>query len=155
MMEVQSRVHLRHADRFDAAALARLRVAAVCEMGLLDPADAEPFERRATAEFWALLSDDHAAAWLLSVDGVIAGCACVVFWNRLPYPGTSLHAELAGVYVAPEHRRRGYAAELIAEAIATARAHGVRRIVLQPTEHTRELYRRFGFGDSGQMRLPP
>jgi GNAT superfamily N-acetyltransferase len=155
MVELRNRIHVRQADRFDAAALARLRVAALGEMGLLAPAEAPEFLARARAELWSMLGAERVAAWLLCIDDVVCGCACVVFWERLPYPGTSLHAELAGVYVAPEHRRRGYAAELIAEALATARAHGVRRVVLQPTDHTRALYARFGFGPSGQLRLPP
>ena len=76
----------------------------------------------------------------------------MLFWERLPYPGTSLHAELAGVYVAPAHRRQGIARELVAEVISAARARGVRRIVLNPTALTREFYRSFGFDESGQMR---
>jgi GNAT superfamily N-acetyltransferase len=155
MVEPYARVHLRQADRFDVPSLAKLRVEALVEMGLLAPADGATFTPRALAELWRLYATDSAASWLLSADGEAVGCASVVFWQRLPYPGTSLHAELAGVYVAPEYRRRGYASELISEALAGARARGVRRIVLQPTEHTRALYRSFGFDDSGQLRLSP
>ena len=65
----------------------------------------------------------------------------------------SLHAELAGVYVAGPYRRQGIARELVSEALAAARARGVRKIVLHPTDRTRELYRSFGFSESGQMRM--
>jgi GNAT superfamily N-acetyltransferase len=89
---------------------------------------------------------------MLLANGRAAGCACVVFFERLPYPQTSLHAELAGVYVATPYRRRGIARELVTEALAAARARGVRKIVLHPTDQTREFYRSFGFSESGQMR---
>lgn len=152
MVDSVLRIHVRQADRFDAAPLAALRCASLIEMGLLPAAQAEAFRRRALPEFWRGLCEERIAAWLLSVDDRIVGCACLVFWERLPYPETSLHAELAGVYVAPEFRRLGYARELIGEALTTARACGVRKTVLQPTEGTRELYRTFGFAESGQMR---
>jgi ribosomal protein S18 acetylase RimI-like enzyme len=144
---------LRAADALDAPALAELRAAALLELGMLEPFAAGAFAERARREYWTLLREDRLAAWVLQADGRLAGCACVLFWNRLPYPQTSLHAELAGVYVAPSLRRCGIARELIAEALATARSRGVRRVVLQPSAHARELYRSFGFTDSGQLRL--
>jgi GNAT superfamily N-acetyltransferase len=143
---------LRQADAFDAAALAELRVAGLIELGLLDPLAADTFLPRARREYWTLLREEKLAAWLLVAGGRVAGCACVLFWERLPYPGTSLHAEVAAVYVAPGQRRQGIARELVAEVIAAARARGVRRIVLNPTAATRALYRSFGFEDSGQLR---
>jgi ribosomal protein S18 acetylase RimI-like enzyme len=86
-------------------------------------------------------------------NGRVAGCACVLYWDRLPYPPTSLHAELCGVYVAPEFRHRGIARELCTEALASAKARGVRKIVLNPTQELRGFYRSFGFDESGQMRI--
>ncbi len=147
-------VFLREADAADAADLAELRSASLLEMALLRPADAPAFRQRARHKFSSMLRDERLAAWLLVVNGELVGCASVVFWERLPYAETSLHAEVAGVYVAPEFRRRGFAALLVAEALATARGRGVRRIVLQPSRGSRTLYERFGFSDSGQMRLP-
>jgi GNAT superfamily N-acetyltransferase len=149
----RSALALRCADPFDAAALAELRVASVIEMGLLRPDDAPAFARRCRRELWDALRDDRLAAWLLAVDGRVEGCACVLFWNRLPYPGTSLHAEVSGVYVAPAYRRRGIARELVRETIAAARARGARRIVLNSTDEMRAFYRDLGFADSGQLRL--
>jgi GNAT superfamily N-acetyltransferase len=152
VQQMSAALTLRQADAFDAAALAEVRVAGLIELGLLDPLAADLFLPRARREYWTLLREERLAAWLLVADGRVAGCACVLFWDRLPYPGTSLHAELGGVYVAPAHRRQGIARELVAEAIAAARARGVRRIVLNPTNLTREFFRTFGFDESGQMR---
>lgn len=152
-IEVASHVYLRQADAYDAAALAELRVAALTEMGVLRPCDAEDFVQRARRELWTMLRAERATAWLLCIDGRTCGCACVVFWERLPYPGNSLHAELAGVYVAAELRGKGYATELCAEALAAARARGVRTVVVHPAQPDTTLYRRFGFTSGGQLRL--
>jgi GNAT superfamily N-acetyltransferase len=152
-MRMSPALTLRQADAFDAAALADLRVAGLIELGLLDSLAAAAFAPRARHEYWTLLREDKLAAWMLTADGRAAGCACVLFWNRLPYPETSLHAELAGVYVAPAFRRAGIARELVTEAIATAAARGVRRIVLNPTDQTRTFYRALGFDASGQLRM--
>jgi len=145
---------LREARSHDAEALAELRIASLIEMGMLEPSERHGFRRRARDEFRALLDARRIVAWLLIAGDDVLGCACAVFWERLPYPGTSLHAEVAGVYVAPQRRGRGHASALLARVLESARARGVRRIVLQPSERSRPLYRRLGFGDSGAMRLP-
>lgn len=153
VLQMPAPLALRQADAFDASALAELRVAGLIELGMLDPSAAHAFLPRARAEFWKLLREERVAAWMLLAGGRVAGCACVVFFDRLPYPRTSLHAELSGVYVAAPYRRQGIARELVTEALAAARARGVRRIVLHPTDRTRELYRSLGFSESGQMRM--
>jgi GNAT superfamily N-acetyltransferase len=145
---------LRYAAAADVPALAALRSAGLIELGLLGNAEAPSFRVRARRELAALLRDDRLVAWVLVAGERIAGCACVVFWDRLPYPGSSRHAEIAGVYVAPEFRRRGIARELVGEALASARAHGVRRVFIAPTAQTRPLYRSFGFDESGWLRSP-
>ena len=139
----------------DAPALARLRRQSFIEIGLLAPANSASFERAAVAEFAALFALDRLESRLLACDGTIAGCASALFWKRLPYPGTSLHAELAGVYVAPPYRRHGFAGELCAAVLAAARARGVRRIVVHPSAAGLSLYAKLGFKDSGQLRLAP
>ncbi len=154
MTQASDALCLRYASNEDAAAIAAVRTAALIEMGLLGNAEAASFRGRARREIAAMLRDDRLIAWVLVVAGRIAGCACVVFWDRLPYPSSSRHAEIAGVYVAPEFRRRGIARELVGEAIASARAHGVRRVFIAPTAHTSTFYRSFGFDGSGWLRSP-
>jgi len=144
---------VRDATRSDAAALAGLRRASLLELGLLAPADASAFERLAECEFAARFAEDAVAAKLLVCEGELAGSASILFWRRLPYADTSLHAELAGVYVAPRFRRNGYARLLCEAALALARARGVRRIVVHPSEAGHALYRRLGFSESNQLRL--
>jgi GNAT superfamily N-acetyltransferase len=145
---------LRMATDADAAALATLRSASCLEMGLLGHGEAPAFRWRARREIATLLREERMLAWVLVVEGRVAGCACVLLWDRLPYPGSSRHAEIAGVYVDPAFRRRGIARELVAEAIATAAAAGVRRTFIAPTLHSRALYRSFGFDDAGWLKSP-
>jgi GNAT superfamily N-acetyltransferase len=154
MVTVPDALCLRYAAYEDAGALAALRTASCLEMGLLGHGEAPGFRLRARREIATLLREERMLAWVLVVAGRIVGCACVVLWNRLPYPGSSRHAEIAGVYVAPEYRRRGYARELVGEAIASARACAVRRTVIAPTEQSRAFYRSFGFDDAGWLRSP-
>jgi len=143
------------ASSSDVPALARLRAKSLIELGLLPPAESASFERTAAAEFAALFALDRLESRLLVCEGIIAGCASALFWKRLPYPQSSLHAELAGVYVAPPYRRRGFAGELSAAVLAAARVRGVRRIVVHPSAAGLSLYSKLGFTESGQLRLTP
>ncbi len=152
-VHIAAALTLRQADAYDAAALAELRVAGLIELGVLEPLAANAFVPRARREYWTLLREERLTAWVLIAGGRVAGCACVLYWDRLPYPPTSLHAELCGVFVEPQFRQQGIARELCTEALAAATSRGVRRIVLSPTEALRPFYRSFGFDDSGQMRM--
>ncbi len=151
---IEPAIHrVRDATRADSVALARLRRASLEELGLIARGDELAFERAARAEFAARLAEDALTAKLLVCEDEIAGCASILFWRRLPYAGTSLHAELAGVYVAPRFRRHGFARALCEAALDAARERGVRRIVVHPSDAGRGLYRRLGFSESDQMHL--
>ncbi|HVA37197.1 MAG TPA: GNAT family N-acetyltransferase [Candidatus Dormibacteraeota bacterium] len=141
------------ASLVDAYDLASLRAASLEEMGLLEPAARAPFVDRAHREFRLLLREERMAAWMLVAASRPVGCAAALLWQRLPYPTSSLHAEIAGVYVEPAHRGNGYGSEMVREAISWARAAGVRKIVLHPSGAARGLYERMGFVDGNEMRL--
>ncbi|GAC1312576.1 MAG: hypothetical protein NVS2B3_16140 [Vulcanimicrobiaceae bacterium] len=145
-------LYLRAATRADARALARLRLASLRELDLSGAGD-PTFERDATRAFESLLTTHDLIAWVLVVDACVVGSACALFWQRLPYPGSSLHAELAGVYVAPAYRRRGIARELCREVIAASRARGARRIVVHPSDAGLDLYAELGFVGGNELRL--
>ena len=145
-------LYLRAATRADARALARLRRASLNELAL-PGADEPTFERDAAVAFETLLSTHDLVAWVLVVDARVVGSACALFWRRLPYPGSSVHAELAGVYVAPAYRRRGIARELCREAIAASRARGARRMVVHPSRAGLALYTELGFVEGNELRL--
>jgi GNAT superfamily N-acetyltransferase len=145
--------HIRPANAGDARTLARLRAASLLEQGLLGTDGAPAFEIVAEREFSASLRDGRVAAWLLDSARGVRGCASALFWERLPYAETALHAELAGVYVEPSLRGRGFARALCLHAIAAARARGVRSIRVHPSRAAGGLYRDLGFVDSNELRL--
>jgi len=153
-MITETTASIREASAADALALARLRAESLIEMGLLERPQAPAFVAEATRALGALFAGGRLVAWLLVDERArAAGCACVVFWDRLPYPDGTVHAEIAGVYVAPAHRRRGFATALTRAAIARARARDSRKIVLHPTDAARGLYERLGFRAAHQMQL--
>ena len=78
-----------------------------------------------------------------------------MYFDRLPYPDGTLHAELSGVYVEPEYRGAGCASRLVAAVVETVRTSGVRRTFLRPSPGARSLYARLGFVDdaTGVMSL--
>ena len=151
MHSIAGNVILVQATRADAFDLARLRCASLVEMGLLAERNRASFERCASAEIFDLFTQERIVAWLLVENGVPRGCACAIFWHRLPYLQGSLHAEIAGVYVEPLMRRRGYATEMVREVLNAALARGTRKITLSPTEIGRSIYERLGFRERAQM----
>jgi ribosomal protein S18 acetylase RimI-like enzyme len=153
MIAQLSEPYLRAANVADAPILARLRAKGLLEQGLLPQVQSESFIPIAQREFRRLFARNCISAWVAVEGGEIIGCASVVFWERLPYPDSSLHAEIAGVYINSAYRRRGLATELTREAIAAARARGVRKIFLSPSAQARSLYERLGFTERNQLVL--
>lgn len=138
-------IEIRRATEADAQELARLRVASLIEQGHLRDADPRPFELRAVDDFVRLFREERLVAWLLCEGETVVGSACAVYFERLPFPDGTLHAELSGVYVAPSHRGRGYASRLVGAVVDDVRISGVRRTFLRPSPGARSLYLRLGF----------
>jgi GNAT superfamily N-acetyltransferase len=148
-------IELRRAGPDDAGDLARLRAASLSEQGYLTPSQREPFARRAAGDFARLLAERRLVAWLLCADGAIVGSACATYFERLPFPDGTLHAELSGVYVAPGFRGAGRATRLISAVVDEIRSSPARKTVLRPSPAARSLYERLGFVDdaTGVMSL--
>jgi len=144
-------IYLRAADRFDALALANLRAASLSELGLLPNAEVDAFALQAMRGFVRLFTDDRLIAWIACDDERVVASCCAVFYERLPYPDGSRHAELCGVYVVPAYRRRGFASELVGEVTAAACAGGARKTFLRPSPSAKGLYARHGFVDTALM----
>ena len=86
------------------------------------------------------------------IDGILAGIASLNVPDKLKMRH---RGELAGIYVAPEHRRSGVARPLVEAAIAAARDAGV--VSLRLTVNTRnvraeQFYRSLGFRSYGVDR---
>jgi GNAT superfamily N-acetyltransferase len=146
---------VRPAGPADAAHLARLRAASLAEHGYLAEAERDAFVQRATADTARLFREQRLVAWLACAGDVVVGTACAVYFDRLPYPDGTLHAELSGVYVEPAYRGAGHASRLVAAVVEAVRTSGARRTFLRPSPGARSLYTRLGFVDdaTGVMSL--
>jgi GNAT superfamily N-acetyltransferase len=146
---------VRPAGADDAPELARLRAASLAEQGYLSASDRAVFVERATADTARLFREDRLVAWLACAGDAVVASACAVYFDRLPYPDGTLHAELSGVYVEPVFRGAGCASRLVAAVVETVRTSGARRTFLRPSPGARSLYARLGFVDdaTGVMSL--
>jgi putative hydrolases of HD superfamily len=101
---------------------------------------------------WAArLADDRTATLLAVRDGGGVGTAAV----RIETPE---HAQLLGMWVAPEARGLGVGHRLIDAALDVARERGVRTLglwVTEANEHARALYERAGFRPAGGRQPLP
>jgi len=96
--------------------------------------------------------DAGTGVWFVAEhDGRLVG-TCTIFrqlgrWN--------IHRELtgmlAGMYVAPDHRRHGIARALTERAIAWCTANGCKRVRLQASQNGRSLYESLGFVTATEM----
>lgn len=96
--------------------------------------------------------------WLAETDaGAPVGMVNLKIFDRMPNPGAppSRWGYLANLYVAPEHRRSGTGALLVEAVIDKARAEGLVRLVLAPSEQAMQLYARFGFRTARELLLLP
>jgi GNAT superfamily N-acetyltransferase len=87
--------------------------------------------------------------WLWEVDGKVEGHLWLQLIDKIPNPGAELehHAYITNVYVRPDARGSA-GTKLIRAALAWCRSHDVDMAILWPTERSRPLYRRQGFGVS-------
>ncbi|MEA2719069.1 MAG: hypothetical protein QOJ39_933 [Candidatus Eremiobacteraeota bacterium] len=148
-------IEIRRAEPEDVPELARLRAASLAEQGYLPQAERLPFARRAADDFARMFADDRLVAWLLVDAGAVVGSACANYFERLPFPDGTLHAELSGVYVEPRYRGAGHASRLVAAVVGEIRRSPARKTFLRPSPGARSLYARLGFVDdtTGVMSL--
>ena len=118
--------------------------------GRLATADTEPVtvgEREA----WFLAFSEARPLWVVEFEGQVAAWLSFrAFYGRPAYHRT---AEL-GVYVAPEHHRRGFAGRLLAQAIARAPDLGIRTLLAFVFSHNQPsvaLFARHGFEGYGKL----
>ena len=95
------------------------------------------------------LEDDTCAGWCVDVGDTLVACGLLTINTGPPTPGnpSGRWGYLSRIYTAPAWRRQGIATALIHEALAHARACGLRRVMLTATPSTRGLYHSLGFHD--------
>jgi GNAT superfamily N-acetyltransferase len=138
-------IEIRTARPADAGSLGMLRAASMVEQAHLDASARDPFARRAAADIFRMLNHGVLVAVLLFDGDRAVGSACATYFERLPFPDGTLHAELAGVYVDPAYRNVGHGARLVAAVVDAVRASGARKTFLRPSAAARPLYARLGF----------
>lgn len=95
----------------------------------LHPADAVPEGEALTAVWEKILRDPGYHILLIKADGALAASVTVVIVQNLTRCA-SPYAIVENVITDQRHRRRGYAAALIAEAVHIARAAGCYKVSL-------------------------
>jgi GNAT superfamily N-acetyltransferase len=155
---------LRRADPTDVATLGAFRLAMFRALGLVPPGPAERAETFAEADRRVLAEDlrtGRMVAWLAIApeggpdEGEPVACVALSFYH-LPAKPWNLeggYAFLSSLFTRPEHRRRGLARRLAAEALDLARASGVAAVTLHAAPAARELYVALGFVPTNEMRL--
>ena len=93
--------------------------------------------------WWAA---ENRVGWLARVDGYAVGMVNAAIFTRMPKPGRAPQRWIyvANVWVDPAFRRRGIATDLMAYAVAWARAEGMVRMVLAPSPMSVSLYESVG-----------
>jgi GNAT superfamily N-acetyltransferase len=113
------------------------------------------WRERLTAHFAAGIRDGS-QGWFVAAaaGGPAVGSAAAFLARTLTAEIQYLRrATIAGVYVAPEHRRAGLARELVTRTIQWARERGCRTVCLQASPLGERLYRSLGFEDGGELIL--
>lgn len=133
-------------------ALAALRAAWTVEKDGVVPDD-DAFVDRFRA--WVQAQD---RVFLLALDdGRPVGMGNVTFFRRMPAPGASpsCWAYLGNVFVVSRARGAGIGGRLVGAAVARAREEAAVRLVTSPSEASRSLYRRHGFGAADGLLVLP
>jgi GNAT superfamily N-acetyltransferase len=145
----------RRATAADAEAIGEQRMRMFVDDGVALETDMAPMIANFVRWVRAKLEDESYAGWLVEEGGqLIAGAG---FWE-MEWPPHFLHEEarrayLLNFYVAPEHRRRGFASELLALAVAQAKSRGIQVVTLHASKLGKLVYEKNGFKPSPEMML--
>ncbi len=148
---------MRLATPTDAEALGRQRVLMFADAGLADIGQMGPMLARFIPWVRAKLEDGSYVGWLTEEDGeLIAGAGLwVMEWPPHFLDDEPRRAYLLNFYVAPGMRHRGLARQLLATAVAEAKARGIKVVTLHASKFGKPLYERNGFAMSNEMMLRP
>jgi ribosomal protein S18 acetylase RimI-like enzyme len=147
----------RRATPADAEAIGQQRLRMFADAGVAE----ESAMGEMTANFveWVRprLADGSYVGWLVEQDGqLVAGAGLwVIDWPPHFMDADPQRAYLLNFYVAPEMRRRGLARDLLALAIAEAKARQIKVVTLHASKFGKPVYEQAGFEMSNEMILRP
>ena len=142
-------VQVRQADEDDIDQLARLR--------------ASWRGQAVTAEFvaifrhWFLREQETRWWWIAINDQGGVGMVNLKIFDRMPSPDrpASRWGYLANLFVVPDQRGSGAGSSLVAAVVERAKAEGLVRVVLSPSQLSVPLYGRHGFRPATDLLLMP
>ena len=146
---------IRRGSAADLDLVVRHRVEMFRDMGFTGEALVEA-ERSGREYFAAQFAEERYYAWFLEdPEGqVIAGAGITISrYHPSPKHPAPFRAWVVNVYTEPEHRRRGFARELMETVIGWGRAQKYQSIFLHASEQGRPLYEDMGFVRINEMRL--
>jgi GNAT superfamily N-acetyltransferase len=144
---------VRLASVADAAALAALRAEWSTGSANVDAVFVDRFEN------WLRAESDRKLTWVGDADGAVVGMLNLSVFRRMPKPGRPDGAPgtswgyVSNVYVTPAQRKGGLGTLLVAEAVRYARAVGMARLVLNPSDMAAPLYARAGFVPAAELMM--
>jgi ribosomal protein S18 acetylase RimI-like enzyme len=145
----------RRATLADAEAITEQRVRMFEDAGV--STEAKMAQMRVNFLPWvrARLENDTYAGWLVEENGRTVGGAglWVMDWPPHFLDPEPQRAYLLNFYVAPEMRRRGLARELLALAVAEAKARGIKVVTLHASKYGKPVYEQNDFEMSNEMML--
>jgi GNAT superfamily N-acetyltransferase len=141
-------INYRLANPSDAAALAELRYIFRSTTGVATEPKTDFLERcqRWMAEHLEEGTLWH--CWLAESDRRIIGAIWLQLVEKIPNPRAEaeFHAYITNFYLEEAARGRGLGSRLLEMALAWCRAREIHAVILWPTEKSRTLYERDGFG---------
>jgi GNAT superfamily N-acetyltransferase len=140
------------ANSNEAATLARLRY----RFRSISDADQETeaeFIERCTKWMSEHLRRENWVCWVAREDENIIGVLWLELIDKIPNPTSEpeLHAYVTNVFVDETARGKGIGSQLIDTAIEFCKQRKVNSVILWPSEKSRSLYQRHGFGVSQRL----
>ncbi len=147
---------LREASAEEIPVLIRHRRLMFESIGFADRARNDAMDAAVDGYFAEAVPSGEYRAWVVTTaEGEIVGGIGLKVMSMAPSPRNldGRYAYLMGLYVEPEHRRRGIAQALVEGAIAWAREQGIVEVRLHASDQGRPLYEGIGFRQTNEMRM--
>ncbi|MAS37091.1 MAG: GNAT family N-acetyltransferase [Anaerolineaceae bacterium] len=145
---------IRHATAVDAPVIARHRRRMFEDMG---HEYGKHTEIDTLYQAWVAprLEDGRYVGWLMQIGDQVVGGAGVEVRDRAPHPYdlTTRYAYVVNVYVEPEHRRQGFARQIVNTLLEWCKQQDFGIISLHASDEGRPLYQSLGFAASNEMQF--
>jgi ribosomal protein S18 acetylase RimI-like enzyme len=148
-------IETRLATVADAEAIGLQRHLMFVDAGVSDESQIAPMIPKFVAWVRPKLENGSYVGWLTEEDGRLAAGAGMWVMEFPPHflDPEPRRAYLLNFYVAPEMRGRGLARELLALAVAEAKARGMKVVTLHASKFGKPIYEKNGFAMSNEMML--